>query len=51
VRLNPLLSKVSEDLSTNPAVSVELSDSATLVWEAAASLDADTYAALDLHVR
>jgi len=49
--LNPLLSQVSDDLSANPAVAAELSDSAALVWEAAASLDADTYAVLDLHVR
>ena len=49
--LNPLLAQVSDDLSANPAVAAELSDSASLVWEAAASLDADTYAVLDLHVR
>jgi len=48
--LNPLLSQIDEDLAGNPSAAAELSDSAALVWEAAASLDADTYAVLDLHV-
>ena len=49
--LNPLLSQIDDDLAGNPSAAAELSDSAALVWEAAASLDADTYAVLDLHVR
>jgi RNA polymerase sigma factor (sigma-70 family) len=49
--LNPLLSLVDDDLVGNPTAVAELSDSAALVWEAAASLDADTYTVLDLHVR
>ena len=48
---NPLLSQEADDLAEDPVVAAELSDSATLVWEAAASLDADTYTVLDLHVR
>ncbi|MFV1999843.1 MAG: RNA polymerase sigma factor [Acidimicrobiia bacterium] len=48
---NPLLSQVTNDLSDDPVAAAELSDSAALVWEAAASLDADTYTVLDLHVR
>jgi len=49
--LNPLLSQVDVDVAGNPTTAAELSDSASLVWEAAASLDADTYTVLDLHVR
>jgi RNA polymerase sigma factor (sigma-70 family) len=49
--LNPLLSQVDDDLAWNPIAAAELSDSAALVWEAASSLDADTYTVLDLHVR
>lgn len=48
---NPLLTAVDEDALTDPTASAELADSAALVWEAAASLDADTYTVLDLHVR
>jgi len=48
---NPLLSQVSDSLQDDPETAAELSDSATLVWEAAASLDAATYTVLDLHVR
>jgi RNA polymerase sigma factor (sigma-70 family) len=48
---NPLLDQVDDDLASDPAAAAELSDSASLVWEAAASLDADTYTVLDLHVR
>jgi RNA polymerase sigma factor (sigma-70 family) len=48
---NPLLSQAADDMAEDPAVAAELSDSAALVWEAAESLDADTYAVLDLHVR
>ena len=50
-RDNPLLSEVTDNVHDNPVVAAELSDSAALVWEAAASLDADTYTVLDLHVR
>ena len=49
--LNPLLVQISDDIYDDPAIAAELSDSATLVWEAAASLDSDTYTMLDLHVR
>jgi RNA polymerase sigma factor (sigma-70 family) len=49
--LNPLLSMVDDDLAGDPTAAAELSDSAALVWEAASSLDADTYTVLDLHVR
>lgn len=48
---NPLLSQAADDMADDPAVAAELSDSAALVWEAAESLDADTYTVLDLHVR
>lgn len=48
---NPLLSEMADDVHDNPVAAAELSDSAALVWEAAASLDADTYTVLDLHVR
>ena len=48
---NPLLGAASGDLAADPVAAAELSDSAALVWEAAASLDADTYTVLDLHVR
>ena len=50
-RLNPLLMIESDDPRSDPVVAAELQDSADLVWEAAASLDADTYTVLDLHVR
>lgn len=50
-RVNPLLAMASQDVSADPVVSAELADSAALVWEAAASLDPDTYTVLDLHVR
>lgn len=49
--LNPLLAQVSDDVHDDPAIAAELSDSAALVWEAAASLDSATYTMLDLHVR
>jgi RNA polymerase sigma factor (sigma-70 family) len=49
--LNPLLVRVDDDLASDPSAAAELSDSASLVWAAAASLDADTYTVLDLHVR
>ena len=49
--VNPLLSQPSTDVTADPVVSAELADSAALVWEAAAALDADTYTVLDLHVR
>ncbi|VAW03182.1 hypothetical protein MNBD_ACTINO01-1432 [hydrothermal vent metagenome] len=49
--VNPLLSEVTSDPTHDPVATAELSDSAALVWEAAASLDADTYTVLDLHVR
>jgi len=49
--VNPLLGRVTDDLAHDPVAAAELSDSAALVWEAAASLDADTYTVLDLHVR
>jgi RNA polymerase sigma factor (sigma-70 family) len=48
---NPLLSEVADDVHDDPVAAAELSDSAALVWEAAASLDTDTYTVLDLHVR
>ena len=48
---NPLLSEVADDVHSDPVAAAELSDSAALVWEAAASLDTDTYTVLDLHVR
>jgi RNA polymerase sigma factor (sigma-70 family) len=48
---NPLLSQTADDLADDPVAAAELSDSASLVWDAAASLDADTYTVLDLHVR
>jgi RNA polymerase sigma factor (sigma-70 family) len=48
---NPLLSHEAADLADDPVAAAELSDSASLVWDAAASLDADTYTVLDLHVR
>lgn len=50
-RINPILAKPSEDMMDNPAAVAELEDSAALVWEAAESLDADTHAMLDRHVR
>ncbi len=50
-RINPLLGKPSEDMMDNPVAVAEFEDSAALVWEAAESLDADTYTVLDLHVR
>jgi RNA polymerase sigma factor (sigma-70 family) len=49
--LNPLFSQIDEDLYDNPVAAAELADSARLVWDAAASLDRDTYTILDLHVR
>ncbi len=49
--VNPLLSEVTSNPTHDPVATAELSDSAALVWEAAASLDADTYTVLDLHVR
>ena len=49
--LDPLLTVLDDDALSNPMASVELADSAALVWEAAGSLDADTYTVLDLHVR
>ncbi|HIE55279.1 MAG TPA: RNA polymerase sigma factor, partial [Chromatiaceae bacterium] len=49
--VNPLLSLVDDDPAADPNAAAELADSAALVWEAAASLDADTYTVLDLHVR
>lgn len=49
--LNPLLSQIDPDIYDDPVSSAELADSAALVWEAAASLDPDTYTILDLHVR
>ncbi len=48
---NPLLSRIADDPAHDPAVAAEFADSASLVWDAAASLDADTYTVLDLHVR
>jgi RNA polymerase sigma factor (sigma-70 family) len=48
---NPLLLEVADDVHDDPVAAAELSDSAALVWEAAASLDTDTYTVLDLHVR
>lgn len=48
---NPLRDEQSEDLLADPVAAAELADSASLVWEAAESLDADTYTVLDLHVR
>ncbi|KAA3638626.1 MAG: sigma-70 family RNA polymerase sigma factor [Armatimonadetes bacterium] len=50
-RINPLLGRESEDMMDDPVAVAELQDSAALVWEAAESLDADTYTVLDLHVR
>jgi RNA polymerase sigma factor (sigma-70 family) len=41
----------SADPEGDPVTAAELADSAALVWEAAASLDADTYTVLDLYVR
>lgn len=49
--LNPLLMAIDDDALSNPMASAELADSAALVWEAAESLDSDTYTVLDLHVR
>jgi RNA polymerase sigma factor (sigma-70 family) len=49
--LNPLLRRIDEDPHDDPVAVAELADSAELVWEAAASLDPDTYTILDLHVR
>lgn len=48
---NPMLLETNDDLLENPASAAELAHSASLVWEAAASLDADSYTVLDLHVR
>lgn len=48
---NPLLSMVETDTSLDPGVAREIQESASLVWEAAASLDERTYTVLDLHVR
>jgi len=48
---DPLLQQVDPDRLANPEQAAEARELAGLVWEAAASLDARTYAVLDLHIR